>query len=207
MALLGRGEECATLDRLADQVAGGDSRVLVLRGDAGAGKSALLGHLIEQVGAWRVTTAVGVESEMELAYSGLQQLCAPLLGLLDRLPGPQRDALETVFGLAAGPVPDRLMVGLATLTLLAEAAEEKPLACVIDDAQWLDRQSAQVLAFVARRLLAERVALVCAARTGSGDEFLPGMPELPVPGLGEGDARDLLLTGVHGPLDAAVADQ
>ncbi|MFI5896652.1 AAA family ATPase [Actinoplanes sp. NPDC051513] len=207
MGLLGRARECATLDRLADQVAGGDSRVLVLRGDAGAGKSALLGHLTNRLKTWQVASAVGVESEMELAYSALQQLCSPLLGHLDRLPGPQRDALATVFGLAAGPVPDRLMVGLATLTLLAEAAEEKPLACVVDDAQWLDRQSAQVLAFVARRLLAERVALVCAARTGSGDDFLTGMPELTIGGLDEGEARRLLLGGVHGPLDAAVADQ
>ncbi|WP_433380752.1 ATP-binding protein [Actinoplanes sp. CA-142083] len=207
MALLGRARESATLDRLAEQVAGGDSRVLVLRGDAGAGKSALLGHLTKNLKGWRVASAVGVESEMELAYSGLQQLCAPLLGHLDRLPAPQRDALATVFGLAAGPVPDRLMVGLATLTLLAEAAEEQPLACVVDDAHWLDRQSAQVLAFVARRLLAERVALVCAARTGAGDDFLPGLPELAIGGLDEGEARRLLLAGVHGPLDAAVADQ
>jgi DNA-binding CsgD family transcriptional regulator len=207
MGLLGRARECAVLDRLAEQVAGGDSRVLVLRGDAGAGKTALLRHLTDHLTGWRIAAAIGVESEMELAYSGLQQLCSPLLGHLGKLPGPQRDALATVFGLAAGPPPDRLMVGLATLTLLAEAAEEAPLACVVDDAQWLDRQSGQVLAFVARRLLADRVALVCAARVGLGDDFLPGLPELAIGGLDEGEARRLLLAGVHGPLDAAVADQ
>jgi len=207
LELLGRTDECATLDRLVDQVAGGAGGVLVLRGDAGAGKTALLGHLHEKITGWRTTTAVGVESEVELPYSALHQLCAPLLNHLDRLPSPQRDALATVFGLAAGPVPDRLMVGLATLTLLAEAAEERPLACVIDDAQWLDRASAQVLAFVARRLLAEPVALVAAARRGAGDDFLPGMPELAIGGLDEDDARRLLLTGVHGPVDEAVADQ
>jgi DNA-binding CsgD family transcriptional regulator/tetratricopeptide (TPR) repeat protein len=207
VGLLGRVDECAILDQLVDQVAGGAGRVLVLRGDAGSGKSALLGHLREKASTWRTATAVGVESEMELAYSALHQLCAPLLDHLHRLPGPQRDALATVFGLAAGPVPDRLMVGLATLTLLAEAAEERPLACVIDDAQWLDRASAQILAFVARRLLAEPIALVAAARRGAGDDFFPGLPELAVDGLDEDNARQLLLTGVHGPLDEAVADQ
>src|SRR5690242_4820968 len=207
VGLLGRTDECATLDQLVDQVAGGAGRVLVLRGDAGTGKTALLAYFLEKAAAWRVVAATGVEAEMELAYSALHQLCAPLLTHLDRLPGPQRDALATVFGLAAGPVPDRLMVGLATLTLLAEAAEERPLACVIDDAQWLDRASAQVLAFVARRLLAEPIALVAAARHGAGDDFLPGQPELAVAGLDEDDARRLLLTGVHGPLDEAVADQ
>ncbi len=126
---------------------------------------------------------------MELAYSGLHQLCAPMLDHLERLPVPQRDALATVFGLSTGPVPDRLMVGLATLTLVAEAAEPDPLICFVDDAQWLDHASAQVLGFVARRLLAERVALVCAARTGSGDDVLPGLPELPIRGLGDSDAR------------------
>src|SRR4051794_28962003 len=161
-----------------------------------------MAHLAARVDGWRVASAVGVESEMELAYSGLHQLCAPLLEHLDRLPAPQRDALATVFGLASGPVPDRLMVGLATLTLLAEAAEPGPLASLIDDAQWLDNASAQVLGFVARRLLAERVALVAVARTGSGDDFLASADALPVPGLGESDARALLLARVHGPLDA-----
>jgi DNA-binding CsgD family transcriptional regulator len=180
---------------------------MVLRGEAGVGKSALLGYLSDRVAGWQIARAAGVESEMELAYAGLHQLCAPLLDRLDRLPVPQRDALATVFGLSAGPVPDRLMVGLATLTLVAEAAEQDPLVCLVDDAQWLDQASAQILGFVARRLLAEPVALVGAARTGVGDQVLAGLPELPVRGLGDRDARALLLDNVHGPLDAAVCDQ
>ncbi len=202
--LLGRRREREVLERLAADAAGGTSQVLVIRGDAGVGKSALLAHLAGQLAGWRVVTVAGVESEMELAYSGLHQLCHPLLGHLDALPGPQAAALATVFGLDTGPTPDRFLVGLATLSLLAEGAEAAPLACLVDDAQWLDRASAQVLAFVARRLLAERVALVCAARVGPGDEVLAGMPTLPVGGLGEADARTLLLRTLHAPLDADV---
>ena len=198
--LLGRRDECAALDRLVADVLAGGSRVLVLRGEAGVGKSALLGYLSSRIageagrgGEWRVASAVGVESEMELAYSGLHQLCAPLLDHLDELPPPQRDALATVFGLSTGPAPDRFLVGLAAL----------PLACIIDDAQWLDGASAQLLGFVARRLLAERVALVCAARTGIGDDILAGLPALEIGGLSDRDARPLLLRHVHGPIDAA----
>src|SRR5262245_65635175 len=141
---------------------------------------------------------------MELAYSGLHQLCAPMLDQLDRLPVPQRDALATVFGRSAGPAPDRFLVGLATLTLFAEIAEDQPLVCIVDDAQWLDQASAQILGFVGRRLLAERIALLCAARTGVGDDVLAGLPELPIEGLGDSNSRALLLDNVHGPLDAAV---
>jgi DNA-binding CsgD family transcriptional regulator/predicted negative regulator of RcsB-dependent stress response len=191
---------------LADVLAGA-SRVVVLRGEAGVGKSALLGYLSDQVTGWRVARAVGVESEMELAYAGLHQLCAPMLDHLERLPAPQRDALATVFGLSTGPAPDRFLVGLATLTLFAEAAEHQPLICVVDDAQWLDQASAQLLGFVARRLLAEQIALVCAARTGVGDNVLAGLPLLPIGGLRDSDARSLLLGNVSGPLDAAVCDQ
>jgi hypothetical protein len=205
--LLGRRSECEALDRLLTDVVSGTSRVMVLRGDAGVGKSELLGYLSKKVAGWRVATAVGVESEMELAYSGLHQLCGPLLDHLDRLPVPQREALATVFGLGVGPPPDRFLVGLATLSLLADAAEQQPLVCIVDDAQWLDQASAQILAFVGRRLLAERVALVCSARTGSGDEVLAGLPELSIQGLGDSDARALLLDNVYGPLDAAVCDQ
>ncbi len=205
--LLGRRSECEALDRLVAEVLAGGSRVLVLRGDAGVGKSALLDYLSGQVAGWRIATVTGVESEMELAYSGLHQLCAPLLDHLDRLPGPQRDALATVFGLSAGPVPDGLMVGLATLTLVAEAAEQHPLICFVEDSQWLDRSSARVFAFVARRLLAERVAFVCAARTGIEDDAFEGLHSLRITGLGDGDARALLLGNVHGPLDVAVCDQ
>jgi len=179
----------------------------VLRGEAGVGKSALLGYLSGRVAGWHVARAAGVESEMELAYAGLHQLCAPMLDRLDRLPAPQRDALATVFGRSAGPVPGRFQVGLATLTLVAEVAEQQPLACLVDDGQWLDRASAQVLGFVARRLLAEPIAVVCAARTGAGDDVLAELPELPVPALGDSDARALLLANVPGPLDAAVCDQ
>ena len=205
--LLGRRDECEALDRLVADVHAGAGRVLVLRGEAGVGKSALLGYLSEGVAGWRVVSAVGVEAEMDLAYSGLHQLCAPLLDHLDELPVPQRDALATVFALSAGPAPDRFLVGLAALTLLAQAAEQHPLACLVDDAQWLDRASAQILAFVARRLLAERVAMVCAARAGVGDDVLAGLPMLPIGGLSDSHARSLLLGNVHGPLDAAVTDR
>ena len=205
--LLGRRDECAALDRLVADVLASSSRVLVLRGEAGVGKSALLGYLSGRITGWHVASAVGVESEMELAYSGLHQLCAPLLDHLDELPVPQRDALATVFGLSTGPAPDRFLVGLATLTLVAQAAEQHPLACIVDDAQWLDGTSAQMLAFVGRRLLAERVALVCAARTGIGDGVLAGLPALEIRGLSDGDARPLLLSHVHSPVDAALADQ
>lgn len=205
--LLGRRGECDALDRLVADVLAGTSRVMVLRGDAGVGKSALLAYLSELTAGWRVTSAVGVESELELSYSGLHQVCAPILEHLDKLPAPQHDALATVFGLRSGPAPDRFLVGLATLSLIAEAAEDRPLACVVDDAQWLDQASAQILAFVARRLVAERVALVGAARTGIGDDVLAGLPALEIRGLGDGDARTLLLSGVHGPVDAAVTDR
>jgi DNA-binding CsgD family transcriptional regulator len=191
---------------LAD-VLGGRSRVVVLRGEAGVGKSALLRYLSGRVAGWHVATAVGVESEMELAYAGLHQLCAPMLDHLERLPVPQRDALATVFGQSTGPAPDRFLLGLATLSLFAEVAEQQPLVCIVDDAQWLDHGSAQILGFVARRLLAERVALACAARKGTGDDVLVGLPELSIHGLGDSDARRLLLDNVHGPLDAAVGDQ
>jgi DNA-binding CsgD family transcriptional regulator len=195
------------LDRLVADALGGRSRVTVLRGEAGVGKSALLGYLSGRVAGWHVARAAGVESEMELAYAGLHQLCAPMLNHLGRLPAPQRDALATVFGRSAGTAPDRFLVGLATLTLFAEVAEQQPLACLVDDGQWLDHASAQILGFVARRLLAERIAVVCAARTGIGDDVLAGLPELPIRGLGDSDARALLLASVPGPIDAGVCDQ
>ena len=207
MKLLGRRSECEALDRLLTDARAGRSGVVVLRGDAGVGKSALLDYLSDRVTNWHVVGAVGVESEMELAYSGLHQLCAPTLDRLDGLPVPQRDALATVFGLSASPPPDRFLVGLATLTLFAELAEQQPLVCIVDDAQWLDHASSQVLGFVARRIHAERIAIVCAARTESGESVLAGLPELSVRGLGDNDARALLLDRLYGPLDAAVCDQ
>src|SRR5919112_4500124 len=162
--LLGRRSECETLDRLVATVRAGESAVLVVRGEAGVGKSALLAYLIERASGCRIAPAAGVESEMELPFAGLHQLCAPLLDRLTHLPGPQSDALRTAFGMSPGEPPDRFLVGLAVLSLLAEVAEERPLICVIDDAQWLDVVSAQTLSFVARRLLAERVALVFSVR-------------------------------------------
>ena len=204
--LLGRQAECEALDGLLADALAGRSRVLILRGEAGIGKSALIGHVLDRLRGFWLAQAVGVESEMELAYGGLHQICAPMLDRLGRLPEPQREALATVFGLSEG-APDRFLVGLAALTLLAEVAERQPLVCIVDDAQWLDDASAQILEFVARRLLAERIAIVCAARTGPGDHVLIGLPELVVTGLSESDARALLLDNVHGPLDAAVCDR
>jgi DNA-binding CsgD family transcriptional regulator len=207
MTLLGRDAECEELDRLLADALAGRSGVLVLRGEAGVGKTALLDYLIERVDGFHTARAIGVESEMELAYSGLHQLCGPMLDHLDRLPVPQRNALSRVFGFSEGPAPDRFLVGLATLTLFADVSDEQPLVCIIDDAHWLDQVSAQVLGFVSRRLLAERIAIVCAARRGIGDHILSGLPELSVDGLGESEARALLLDNIYGPLDAAVFDQ
>ena len=205
--LLGRRNECEMLDGLLADALAGRSRVAVLRGEAGVGKSALLDYVSTRVSGWHVARAVGIESEMELAYASLHQICAPMLDRLDRLPGPQREALETVFGRNAGPAPDRFLVGLATLTLFAEVAEQSPLICILDDGHWLDRASAQIIGFVARRLQVERVAILCGARTGLGDDILAGLPELTVVGLGDEDARTMLLDNMHGRLDPAVCDQ
>jgi DNA-binding CsgD family transcriptional regulator len=190
---------------LLDAARAGRSGVLVLRGDPGVGKTALLEWAVESAAGLRVVRVAGVESEMELAFAALQQLCAPMLDKLERLPDPQREALGVAFGLKAGAAPGRFLVGLAALSLLSEVAEQQPLLCVIDDAQWLDRASAQALAFVARRLLAEPVALVLAARE-PGEEFR-GLPELLVGGLGDGDARELLSSVIGGPLDERVRDR
>src|SRR3954452_1251972 len=186
--LLGRRSECETLDRLVATVRAGQSAVLVVRGEAGVGKSALLVYLIERASGCRIARAAGVESEMELPFAGLHQLCGPMLDRLDRLPGPQRDALATAFGLSAGEPPDRFLVGLAVLSLLSEVAEDGPLVCAVDDAQWQDRASAQTLAFVARRLLAEAVGVVFVVREPSPTQDLAGLPELVVGGLNEGDS-------------------
>ena len=203
--LLGRLPERAALSQLLDGARAGRSGVLVVRGEPGIGKTALLDWAVESAAGLRVVRVAGVESEMELAFAALQQLCAPMLDKLDGLPDPQRAALGVAFGLDTGAVPDRFLVGLAVLSLLSEAAERQPLLCVVDDAQWLDRASAQALGFVARRLLAEPVALVFAARE-PGEEFR-GMPELPVGGLRNGDARELLGSVIGGPLDERVRDR
>ena len=200
-----RLSERGALGRLIEAVRDGESRTLVVRGDSGVGKTVLLEHLAGQASGagCRVARAVGVQSEMELAFAGLHQLCAPMLGRVERLPVPQRDALRTAFGLAAGPPPDRFFVGLAVLSLLAEVAGDRPLLCLIDDEQWLDHASALALGFVARRLGADPVGLVFAARD-PGTE-LAGLPELEVTGLGDSDARALLEAALAGPLDAQVA--
>ena len=203
--LRGRRTESALLDSVVAAVRRGESRTLVLLGEAGVGKTALLQHLIGAASDVRVLRAAGVESETELAFAGLHQLCAPVLDHIDRLPAPQRNALEVVFGLSEGSPPDRFLVGLGILSLLCEVAEERPLLCVVDDAQWLDRTSAGTLAFVARRLLAEPVGLVFAARE-SGEE-LKGLPELEVPGLRDEDARALLGSVVQFLLDEQIRDR
>jgi DNA-binding CsgD family transcriptional regulator len=203
--LWGRRRECDVLDRLIEAARAGQSRTLVVRGEPGVGKTALLDYLADHASGCRVARLAGVEAERELAFAGLHQLCAPMLGRLQRLPAPQRAALRTAFGLGPGPAPDRFLVGLAVLSLLADAAEEHPLLCLVDDEQWLDRASAQALGFVARRLAAESVGLVFGAR-GPGEE-LAGLPELVVEGLGEPDARALLEAALTGPLDAQVRDR
>jgi DNA-binding CsgD family transcriptional regulator len=203
--LRGRRTECALLDRMLAAVREGESRTLVVRGEAGVGKSALLQYAVEAAPDLEVVRAVGVESEMELPFASLHQLCAPMLDGLGRLPAPQRDALRVVFGLDAGPPPDGFLVGLAVLSLLSELAEERPLLCVVDDSQWLDQASARTLGFVARRLRAEPVGLVFAARE-PGDE-LRGLPELEVLGLRDVDARALLRSVVRFVLDARVRDR
>jgi AAA ATPase domain len=175
--LLGRRSECAVLDALVAAVRGGESQALVVRGEPGVGKSALLEYVAERATGCRILHAIGVESEMELAFSGLHQLCAPLPGRLERLPAPQRDALATAFGLQAGEAPDRFLVSLAVLSLLGDVAEERPLLCLVDDSQWLDRATAQVLAFVARRVLGESVAFVFGSRQSSGEGELKGLPQ------------------------------
>jgi hypothetical protein len=203
--LRGRSAELSALADLVAAVRAGQSRVLVVRGEPGVGKTALLDYLAGQAQGCRMVRAAGVQTEMEFAFAGLHQLLAPMLDRLEQLPGPQREALRTAFGLAAGTAPDRFLVALAVLSLLSEVAGERPLVCVVDDQQWLDRASAQALGFAARRLAADPVGLVFAARV-PGEE-LAGLPELAVEGLAEGDARALLDSALAGPLDARVRDQ
>jgi DNA-binding CsgD family transcriptional regulator len=204
-SLRGRGTECAVLDDVIAAIRSGESRTLVLHGEAGIGKTALLNYVVESAADMRLLRAAGVESEMQLAFASLHQLCAPLLEAVDRLPPPQRHALEIAFGLSEGPAPDRFLVGLALLTLLSEAADERPVLCVVDDAQWLDDVSARTLAFVGRRLHAEPVGLLLAARVAAPD--LQRLPELQVLGLNNGAARALLRSAVPFGLDDQVCDR
>jgi hypothetical protein len=201
-ALLGRRSENDTLAQLLETVRDGRSGALVVLGEAGIGKTAVLERTVASAAGFRVARAAGVESEMELPFAGLQQLCAPMLDGLERLPGPQRDALGVAFGLRVGDAADRFLVGLAALSLLSDAAEEQPVLCLVDDAQWLDRASAQALGFVARRLMAESVALVFAARDRI--ELLVGLPELVLPPLRDADAKALLDSALPGPMDERV---
>ncbi len=193
------------LDRLVEAVQAGESRVLVAVGDPGVGKTVLLEYLAGRAARCQVARLAGVQSEMELTFAGLHQLCAPMLGRAEHLPVPQREALRIAFGLAAGPPPDRFLVGLAVLSLLSEVAGEQPLICLIDDEHWLDHASAQALGFVARRLGADPVGLVFAAREPG--PALAGLPELKVGGLREDDARALLDSALAGPLDDRVRDR
>src|SRR5215813_4279653 len=195
--LLDRLTERAALGKLLEAARGGRGAVLVVRGEAGVGKTALLEDVVAAAAGMRIARVAGVEPEMELAYAALQQLCAPMLEGLERLPDPQRDALGVVFGLRAGEAPDRFLVGLAALSLLAEAAQKQPLVCVIDDAQ--------ALGVVARRLLADPVALVVAAREPGGE--FAGLPELMVGGLDEKHARELLASVITRPVDEQVRER
>src|SRR3989441_10196481 len=204
-ALTGRRSECDVLDRLIEAVGAGESSARVVRGEAGVGKTALLEYLVEQTPGFRVVRAAGVQSEMELAYAGLHQLLASMLDRLEDLPAPQSEALRTAFGLASGRPADRFFLGLAVLSLLSDVAEEQPLLCVVDDEQWLDRASADGLAFVARRLDQESVGLIFAARDASHE--LAGLRELAVDGLSDADASERLDSILAAPLDPRVHEQ
>ena len=205
--LHGRAAECGALDQLLSNVRTGQSQVLVVRGEPGIGKSALLEYVVQNASECRVTRVSGLQYEMELAYAGVHQLCAPIMDYRERLPDPQRRALETAFGLSTNPAPDRFIVGLAVLTLLSETAEEQPLVCVLDDAQWLDKASTVIMAFVARRLLAESVGLVFGVRQPSEAHEFAGLPELNLGGLKNGDARAVLESSWPGRLDEQVRDR
>jgi DNA-binding CsgD family transcriptional regulator len=205
--LRGRSRQCGTLDRLLADVRAGRSRALVVRGEPGIGKTALLGYAADSAPDFGVARACGVESEMELPFAALHQLCGPMLDRLDRLPGPQREALAVAFGLESGGAPDRFLVGLGVLSLLSEVAMDKPLLCLIDDAQWLDQASAQALAFVARRVDAEPVALMFGTRDVGPQDDLAGLPDLVLGPLSRADAQAVLASAMPGRLDERVRDR
>src|SRR3954467_10044149 len=206
-AFRGRSSTRGAPDRLLERARDGTSAALVIRGEAGAGKTALLRYAARQAAGFRVAQVAGVESETELPFAGLHQVCAPLLRRLDRLPEPQRAALRRALGLAAGVAPDRFLVGLAALGLLTAATDERPLLCLVDDADRLDGASAQVLGFVARRLRAEPIAIVFAVGAPGEQGDLAGLPELALGGLADEDARALLASAVPGVLDERVRDR
>jgi hypothetical protein len=203
--VIGREGECRLLKGLLEDVRGGRSRVLVVRGEPGIGKTALLDLATRSASGFQVARATGVESEMELPFAGLHQLCAPMLDRLAVLPDPQQNAMSTAFGLTEGQTPDRFLIGLALLGLLSAASERAPLVCVVDDAQWLDRASTLALAFVARRLMADRIGLIFAVREETDE--LKGQPELVLTGLAHSDAIALLTAVLRGRLDGQVIDR
>src|ERR1700687_822228 len=201
----GRRREFDAPDGLIEDVGAGESRALLGGGEPGVGKTALLDYVADHASGCLVARAAGVQSEMELAFAGVHQCCAPVLDHLERLPVPQRDALGAALGISPGTAPDRFLVALAVLGLLSDVAEQRPLICLVDDEQWLDQASAQVLTFVARRLQAESVGVVFGARKPSDD--LAGLPELVLEGLREEDARAMLDSVLPGPLDVRVRDR
>src|SRR5712691_3183787 len=205
--LRGRGQQCETLDGLLADVRAGRSRALVVRGEPGIGKTALLDYAAETAQDFQLARAVGVESEMELPFAALHQLCCPMLSRIGALPSPQREALGVAFGWCSGGAPDRFLVGLAVLGLLSEVAAGQPLLCLVDDAQWLDQASAQALAFVGRRLDAESVAVLFGTRDPAGEGGLAGLPGLVLTGLSDADARALLASVLPGRLDERVRDR
>jgi DNA-binding CsgD family transcriptional regulator len=207
LTLWGRRQECGALDGLLAEVRAGRSRALVMRGEPGIGKTALLGYAADTAPDFRVARAEGVEAEMELPFAALHQLTGRMLGQLGQLPAPQRDALGVAFGLSSGSVPDRFLVGVAVLGLLSEVAAGQPLLCLVDDAQWMDQASAQALAFVARRLDSESVALIFGTRDPANAGGLVGLPQLTLERLADGDARALLASVLPGRLDERVRDR
>src|ERR687887_1508412 len=206
-AFVGRISERDVLDGLLASVRRGESEALVIRGEAGIGKTALLRYAADHASGFRVAQVTSVEAEMELPFAAIHQLCAPLLDQLDALPRPQQDALNVALGLASGDVPNRFLVGLAVLGLLSAAAEERPLLCLVEDSQWLDDASGLILGFIARRLLAESVALVVAVREPNTRQDFGGLPELVLRGLPEEDARTLLSRAAPNLLDDRVRDR
>src|SRR5262245_10010651 len=203
--LVGRSAECRLLDELLDAVRAHESRTLVIAGEPGVGKTTLLRYAEESATGFRLQRAVGVESEMELPFAALHQLCGPMLDHLERLPEPQREALERVLGLSDGPAPDPLLLGLAVLGLLSEAAAERPLLCLVDDASWVDRASVQTLAFAARRVSAESVGLLFASRDPGAE--LTSLPTMRLRGLDHNAARELLQSAVGSPMDERVRER
>jgi DNA-binding NarL/FixJ family response regulator len=206
-ALLGRTSERNQFGRLLDTVRSGESGALVVRGEAGIGKTALLDHYAQEASGFRIARIASTQSEMELPFAGLHQLCSPMLGELDNLPDAQQNALQVAFGLSLGDAPDSFLVALATLSLLAEVAQKRPLLCLVDDAQWLDAASAQALGFVARRLVAESVLVIFALRDPTEGHHFAGLPERTLHGLSDDDARALLVTAVPGRVDPRVRDR